>query len=256
METPAHPITLEPGSHHQVTIDSVAYGGSGIAKINHLIVFVPFTAPGDTAEIEITEVKPNFAKARVVQMTTFSPQRCQPVCPFFGSCGGCQYQHIAYEHQVKIKEAQIKDIFQRIGNFHDPQVNTVVPSDQAYGYRIKAEFHIKTGLMGYFANDNRTILDIPACPLVDDKINRQYAQTREAFRQEQPAYVPDPLVLWASVYEQKYFNVFDRRAQPRFISRKIQDKIFNVPYQGFFQVNYPVSEKLVAAVVEIGRAHV
>jgi 23S rRNA (uracil1939-C5)-methyltransferase len=61
--------------------------------------------------------------------------------------------------------------------------------------------------------------------------------------------MPDPLVLWASIYEQKLFNVFDRHAPPRFISRKIKDKIFNVPYQGFFQINPAVSEKLVAAVI-------
>jgi 23S rRNA (uracil1939-C5)-methyltransferase len=239
------------GSSHQVTIDAMAYGGSGIAKINHLVVFVPYTAPGDVAEIELIEVKPNFAKAKMLRMTAFSPMRCEPVCRFFGSCGGCQYQHITYEHQLKTKETQVKDLFQRIGNVRDPQVSGIVPSSPEYGYRIKAEFHGKSSAIGYFADDNRTLLDVPACPLVDEKVNHQLTLIREMFQQQHPAQVPEPLVVWSHIYEQKTLNYFDTRTLPRFVSRKVKDRIFNVPYFGFFQVNPGTSEKVVDAVIDL-----
>jgi 23S rRNA (uracil1939-C5)-methyltransferase len=240
---------LDPGSIHTVTVESVAFGGDGVARIGPVVVFVPLAAPGDQAEIRIAEVKPNYARSVVTRLVTPSPHRATPLCEYFGQCGGCHYQHIAYPAQQEIKHQQVRDIFQRIGRFTRVPMAPLVPCDSEYHYRIKAEFHIAPDACGFFGQDHRTVVDIAHCPLMHEKIDQQYTAAREAFRAQRPKHRPDPLTLWAGQYDIPPFNIFDERAYPRFINVKAHAKIFNVPYHGFFQVNPAMAEKLLTAVL-------
>ena len=78
-------------------------------------MFVPFVIVGETVEAEITEVKKNFARAKLLRVVTPSPERVEPECHYFAQCGGCQYQHIAYAAQLRFKHKQIADLFERVG---------------------------------------------------------------------------------------------------------------------------------------------
>ncbi len=105
-----------------ITIETVAFGGEGIGRAENLVVFVPFTAPGDVVEVEIREAKKRYLRGRVKKLVTPSPDRVEPPCPYFRRCGGCHYQHIEYAKQVEMKRRQVSEAFERIGKFTAPPV--------------------------------------------------------------------------------------------------------------------------------------
>jgi 23S rRNA (uracil1939-C5)-methyltransferase len=90
-------VKLSPGAKVTLTIADIAFGGEGVGRLDDFVVFVPFVVVGETVEVEITEVKKSFARAKLLQVIQASPERVQPPCKYFGACGGCQYQHINYE---------------------------------------------------------------------------------------------------------------------------------------------------------------
>src|SRR3989304_7267410 len=94
-----------------VELTGLAYGGSGIGRINNKVVFVPFTAPGDVVEVEIIEDKKDFSTAKLVNLKEPSKMRPPPSCPVYTICGGCQLQHIEYIHQVSLKEKIFLETF-------------------------------------------------------------------------------------------------------------------------------------------------
>src|SRR2546423_1196356 len=126
---------LAPGKRVVLTIDDVAFGGEGVGRAEDFVVFVPFVMVGESVELEITEVKKRFARARLVRIVTAAPERVQPPCRYFGDCGGCQYQHIDYAAQLRLKHKQITDLLQRIGGFVGSAPEPAVPPPQQYGYR-------------------------------------------------------------------------------------------------------------------------
>ena len=114
-------INVSPavGEHLTLTISDMAFGGEGVARIEDFVIFVAFVQVGEIVEVEITEIKKRFARARLLRVIEPSQDRVSPGCRYFGDCGGCQYQHITYAAQLQLKHKQICDLFQRIGGF-DP----------------------------------------------------------------------------------------------------------------------------------------
>src|SRR4051812_9526304 len=110
-------MAINLGDSLTVTIHDIAFGGEGVGRVDDFVVFVPFVITGETVEVEITEVKKSFGRAKLKRVVTPSPLRVQPPCPYFGACGGCQYQHISYEEQLRLKHKQIADLFERVGKF-------------------------------------------------------------------------------------------------------------------------------------------
>src|SRR6185369_5218350 len=126
---------LVSGSSFTVTIDDIAFGGEGVARVDDFVIFVPFVVVGEEVEVEIIEVKKNFARARLLRVLKPAPERVAPPCRYFGQCGGCQYQHIDYPAQLRLKHKQIADLFQRIGGLAETVIEPVIPCRQPYGYR-------------------------------------------------------------------------------------------------------------------------
>ena len=118
-------------------IEDIAFGGQGVAKSDGMVIFVPFTIPGETVEIQITDIKKDFAIGKAIQVCTPSEQRIEPRCPYFTVCQGCAYQHMQYTEECKWKTKQVKDIFERIGGFPDPPIEKACPSPQEFQYRNK-----------------------------------------------------------------------------------------------------------------------
>src|SRR5438045_1614374 len=123
------------GDRLTLTISDIAFGGEGVARIEDLVVFVPFVIVGEMAEAEVTEVKKRFARARLLRVLQCSRERVELPCRYFGDCGGCQYQHLDYPAQLRLKHKQIRDLFERIGGFDASVVMPVAPCPQPYGYR-------------------------------------------------------------------------------------------------------------------------
>ena len=99
----------------RITIEKLVYGGAGLARTEHGVVFVPRTAPGDVVEVELVERKPDYAVARVTALLDASADRQPPTCPNYDSAGCCHWQHIRYPRQLEIKEAIVRETLQRTG---------------------------------------------------------------------------------------------------------------------------------------------
>jgi tRNA/tmRNA/rRNA uracil-C5-methylase (TrmA/RlmC/RlmD family) len=167
-----------------ITITDIAFGGEGVARANGFVIFVFFVCVGEEVEVEITEVKKNFARAKLLTVLQPSPLRVQPLCPYFGECGGCQYQHLAYGAQLEIKQKQVADLFERVGGFSRGVVASVLPCPQPYGYRnrimIRSQWNKPEQRLniGFIRHDNRLVVDIEECKISEPAVNEQIKHVR------------------------------------------------------------------------------
>lgn len=177
-------MNLSPGDNITLTIGDIAFGGEGVARLDDFVVFVPFVAVGEVVEAEIVEVKKRFARARLLRVSQSSPARVAPKCRYFGECGGCQYQHLAYETQLQLKHKQVADVFERVGEFSREVIAPTLPCPQPYGYRnrimIRSQWDkFKQGLnIGYIRAENRLVVDIEECPIAEPALNEQITHVR------------------------------------------------------------------------------
>lgn len=124
----------------EVTIIDVAAEGKAIAKVNDMVIFVPFVAPGDVVDIQITRKKNKYAEGRAIRFHSYSEKRIVPFCEHFGICGGCKWQHLAYEEQIGYKQKQVYDNLTRIGKIEAKEWLPILGSGKTTFYRNKLEF--------------------------------------------------------------------------------------------------------------------
>jgi tRNA/tmRNA/rRNA uracil-C5-methylase (TrmA/RlmC/RlmD family) len=183
----SEPIEGGPPSPGQVIrglVSDVAFGGEGVLRLGDFVVFIPFVIPGEEVEGEVVEVKKSFARARLLRVLTPSPDRVEPACAYYGDCGGCQYQHIAYSRQIEIKHRQVVELIRRIGRFDGDVVQPVVPCPSPYHYRnrimIRSQWDkFKQGLnIGFIRHDNRLVVDIERCEIAEQALSDKIASVR------------------------------------------------------------------------------
>ncbi len=222
-----------------VTVESVAFGGQGVVRADGLVIFVPFAAPGDVLTIEIVERKKKFARGRLTKVIEPSPWRTEPLCPYFGRCGGCSYQHIDYARQLEIKRQQICEALERIGGMAKPAVSDVIPSPRIYAYRGKAELHAAKEAgrfqLGFMDISGGRLVDIERCAIMDETINDQIRQARTKGRVPKDT---DDLIFWSG----------PPAAAGEAVSRTVKNKDFLVPRTGFFQANLYLTQRMVDVV--------
>ncbi|MEI8084844.1 MAG: 23S rRNA (uracil(1939)-C(5))-methyltransferase RlmD [Paludibacter sp.] len=129
-----HPI------FENVTITDIAAEGKAIARVNDLIVFVPFVVPGDVVDLQVTRKKSNFMEARPIHFHSFAEQRTEAVCQHYGICGGCKWQILPYAEQIRYKQKQVVDNLTRIGKIELPEISPIIGSAKTEFYRNKLEF--------------------------------------------------------------------------------------------------------------------
>lgn len=167
-----------------MTISDIAFGGEGVARVEDFVIFVPFVAAGETVEAEITELKKRFGRGRLVRVVQPSPKRVQPLCRFFGDCGGCQYQHLEYGAQLELKHKQVCDHFERIAGLDPARVAPVVGCPSPYGYRnrimIRSQWNKLTQSLniGFIRADNRLVVDVDECRIAEPALNEQIRRVR------------------------------------------------------------------------------
>jgi len=177
-------VNLALGNKLSLRISDLAFGGEGVARWEDFVVFVPFVAVGELVEAEITELKKRYARARLLRVLEPSPERVEPGCRYFGACGGCQYQHLAYSAQLRLKHKQIGDLFERLGHFDRRLVAPVIPCPQPYGYRnrimVRSQWDkFKQGLnIGFIRADSRLVVDVEECRLAEPALNEQLKYVR------------------------------------------------------------------------------
>ena len=124
----------------KVTITDVAAEGKALAKVNDMVVFVPYVVPGDVVDLQVKRKKNKYAEAVAVKFHEFSPKRAVPFCQHYGVCGGCKWQCLTYEDQIKYKQKQVTDNLTRIGKVELPEISPILGSEKTEFYRNKLEF--------------------------------------------------------------------------------------------------------------------
>ncbi len=184
MNVVAEVLPTAIGERHVLTIEDIAFGGEGVGHVGEFVVFVAFVVVGETVEVEMTEVKKKFGRAKLLRVVEPSPLRVTPECRYFAACGGCQYQHIAYTEQLRIKHKQIADLFQRVGGFAQAVVAPVVPCPQPYGYRnrimIRSQWNkpLQKLNIGFIRWDNGFVEDLDECKIAEPALSEQIKHVR------------------------------------------------------------------------------
>jgi 23S rRNA (uracil1939-C5)-methyltransferase len=181
-----------------ITISAIAAEGKALARVNDKVVFVPYVVPGDNVDIQIKRKKNSYMEGVAIKFNELSPLRATPVCSHYGVCGGCKWQCLKYEEQLKAKQQQIVDNLTRIGKIELPEISTILGSEKIYEYRNKLEFGFsnKRWLTSDEVKDDvkyenmnalgfhitgafDKILDIEKCWLMDDICNKIRNDIRE-----------------------------------------------------------------------------
>ncbi|MDY5192299.1 MAG: 23S rRNA (uracil(1939)-C(5))-methyltransferase RlmD [Bacteroidaceae bacterium] len=174
-----------------VEISAVAAEGKALARVDEMVVFVPYVVPGDVVDLQITRKKHHYAEAVAVKFHRYGSSRTQPFCQHFGVCGGCKWQCLSYKAQLLAKQQQVMDALQRIGGVELPQCSPILGSQKTTQYRNKLEFGFSNkawltqeqiasgerfslpGAVGFHTSGSfDKILPIDTCYLMDDINNR------------------------------------------------------------------------------------
>jgi len=173
-----------------IEISSVAAEGKCVTRVGELVVFVPMTAPGDVVDIQLRKKRHSYAEGEAVRWHKLGPGRCEPQCKHYGVCGGCKWQHLKYEEQLKAKQQQVIDQLTRIGKVPLPECSPIKGSQKIWEYRNKLEFgcsnkrwltkeqvasgeqfDITDGIGFHISGAFDKILPIEKCLLMDDRHN-------------------------------------------------------------------------------------
>ena len=224
-------MSFKIGDRLALKIHDIAFGGEGVARVDEFVVFVPFVIVGETVEAEITEVKKNFARGKLSRVIEASPERVVPECRYFAACGGCQYQHVDYATQLKLKRKQIADLFERVGKIPSDKIAPVIPCPQPYGYRnrimIRSQWNKPEQKLniGFVRWDCGLVEDIEECKIAEPALNEQI----QFVRKNPPPKGGIKIVL------------------------RVQPESWDVPPDSFFQNNFFLLPKLVGTVREFLR---
>ena len=150
---------------YNVKIQSVSSDGNGVARIDGMAVFVPFTAAGDEALIRIERVKKSYAEGRLLELTVPSPDRTAPDCPHYMLCGGCALRHIKYEKQLAIKKEIVENAMRRIGGFKDFTCEEIIGMENPSRYRNKTVFHADKNGVGFYSQKSRSVIPVTDCAI-------------------------------------------------------------------------------------------
>jgi 23S rRNA (uracil1939-C5)-methyltransferase len=175
-----------------IAIDDLAFGGEGVGRVDGYVVFVPGGIPGDRLQVRLEQARSRFGRGVIVAIETPSPHRVEAPCPYFGRCGGCRLQHVAYETQLALKTKQVADCLARLGGLGAFELRPIVPAPDVYGYRNKMEFTVAAPAATAAATEPAgavtiglhqaqrydAVLDVKRCLLQSDRMNAMLEESR------------------------------------------------------------------------------
>lgn len=164
----------------QVHIESMAFKGYGVTRVDGKVLFVPYSVAGDKAWVEIIETKKNYSIGKLIELVEPSRLRTTPPCPYFGVCGGCQWQHIDPSVHGEFKKEILMEILKRLGGLKEVPSFDVIPSPQPYGYRVRVQLKVRGKAMGYYEEKSHHIVDIDHCPIAHSLVNQIVSSLRKA----------------------------------------------------------------------------
>ncbi|HEY8901181.1 MAG TPA: TRAM domain-containing protein [Chthoniobacterales bacterium] len=168
-----------------IEITDVAFGGKAVGRLaDGRVCFVADAVPGERVEVSVIPAKKRFTEGELVRVVEASPRRVKPPCPYYGTCGGCSYQHIDYGYQIELKTGQVRQTLRRLGGIDAPEVRDAVASPLPYGYRNRITVHRVGGRVGFHRRDGKGLVDIERCLLGSERVNQLLTELRqERFRE-------------------------------------------------------------------------
>ncbi len=236
--------------HHELELDisDITNLGIGIGRDDGWVIQVPYCWPGERIRARIYQNHTSYSQADLIEVINPSPDRTEPVCPLYGSCGGCQYQGATYEAQLKWKRQQVENSLVRLGGVSVP-VNPVIPSPKPFGYRSKLTPHYQGGrdgetlTIGFLRQGSRkALVDVAQCPIATEGINEALPAARDELR-DRPKKKKGGTLLLREVLE----GVVSDPKQ--LVSENVGGLIFHFKAGEFFQNNPYILPKLVEYVI-------
>ncbi|MFH1038921.1 MAG: TRAM domain-containing protein [PVC group bacterium] len=246
----------------ELKIEDVVYPGRGLARMDGYVVFIPGVLPGETVRARITRRRRTYAEAELIAVEIPSPRRVDPACPLAGLCPGCSYQHAEYGEELRIKEAQFINLLRRIGRVAEPPSVPPVPSPVSLGYRNRLTLHaarvatssldMDGGIrLGYVGFDNRSVIDVPACPLAMEEINLLLKRTRADRRLMGGLGEGDTVSFRCTKTDGALFWINRASPERALLSETTCLGPVSVPCRAFFQVNIPIADALIRRVRDL-----
>ena len=241
--------------HHELELEisDITNLGVGIGRDDGWVVQVPYCWPGEKVRARIFRNHANYSQADLVEVTKPSPDRIDPQCNLYGTCGGCQYQGVGYGAQLRWKREQVENSLVRLGGLSVP-VDPVIPSPQPFGYRSKLTPHFQGGrqgkelTIGFLRQGSRkALVDVAQCPIATDAINQALPAAREEL-QKAPKKKRGGTLLLREVIEGV---VTDPK---QLVSERVGELIFHFKAGEFFQNNPYILPQLVEHVVAQAKA--
>src|SRR5574344_886326 len=223
---------------YRVKISSLDHFGRGIARINNKIIFVPYAIDNEVVDVLITCDKKKFMEGKIVDIILKSKDRVDPICPYFGICGGCDIMHMSYYKQLDFKYEKVKNIMNKYASLDC--VNRIVPSLNIYNYRNKVTFKYN-GKVGYNKKKSFEIVNIDNCDLLDIHINR-LIETLNTLKVNKEVMV--------RYFKEELIKIDDKVINDKTIVAELNDKKYYVSADSFFQVNTNTAIKLYEKVKE------
>ena len=187
---------LVPKQTIEVTVTGLGSTGEGVGKVNGFTIFAHGGLPGEIVKVKLDSVKKTYAMGRVIEILKSSAYRCEPVCPVYEECGGCQLQHLRYEAQLKIKTQQVKDALTRIGHLKNVEVLPTLRAIEPTFYRNKMQVPVASNEgqleIGCFAASTHRVVNVDNCFIQKDKNNKIIGVVRDWMKKYRiPAYNED-----------------------------------------------------------------
>jgi 23S rRNA (uracil1939-C5)-methyltransferase len=255
-----------------VRLEKLAYGGDALGRLaDGRAVFVPFSLPGETVCIHITEEKTGHVRAELVEVLEPSTGRIEPKCRHFGVCGGCHYQHLPYQTQLAFKTEILRDQLTRIGKVMDPPVMQIIPSLTGWNYRNHVQFHLDShGKLGTIDTHRRSILPIRECCLPEPPLDLlwpmlEFESGLELERVSLRLGIDDQIMLVLESSSNSLpgleleadLSVVHLTGQDAVVmagedhlTMRVNDRMFRLSAASFFQVNTAMAERMVTHLLE------
>jgi 23S rRNA (uracil1939-C5)-methyltransferase len=184
-----------------IQIEKPIYGGAFLARVEGKAVFVPLALPGEQARVRIVDDRRGYAAAEVEEITARAPERTQPVCPHFGACGGCHYQHAHYESQLAFKEMILRETLERAGVQAPERIDVLAAEPWGYRNRIRLAFDV-AGRPGYRGRCSHAVVPLEQCPIAAPVLVKAAIEAADVLRTVAPTLRPTDLALFARADEQ------------------------------------------------------
>ena len=235
------------GPSVSVEIERIVPGGAGLAHADGRTIFVGLAAPGDHLRVQINQTRGRVAFASILEIIKPSPSRVEPLCPYFGRCGGCDFQQLDYEAQLDAKVQIIRDCLRRIARLEPTPEIPITPSPRAWQYRSRAQWQFDPVRkhLGYFERGSHRVCDVVECPVIVPSLQETLTSIRA---QAQDDSLPEATEFQAVAGDGGTSLVPPVSPNAtREVSRNIAGHHYRFNADGFFQINHELLPTLIAA---------